>query len=54
MHAVNLKSMFHTLKAAMPHMVAQRSGKVVNISSVTFHLGMANKNCEASTNDSKM
>ena len=42
MQAVNLKSMFHCLQAALPHMVAQRSGKVVNISSVTFHLGMGN------------
>jgi 3-oxoacyl-[acyl-carrier protein] reductase len=42
MQAVNLKSMFHCLQAALPHMVARRSGKVVNISSVTFHLGMGN------------
>jgi 3-oxoacyl-[acyl-carrier protein] reductase len=42
MQAVNLKSMFHCLQAVLPHMVARRSGKVVNISSVTFHLGMAN------------
>ncbi len=42
MQAVNLKSMFHCLKSVLPHMVARRSGKVVNISSVTFHLGMAN------------
>jgi NAD(P)-dependent dehydrogenase (short-subunit alcohol dehydrogenase family) len=41
MHQVNLKSMFHTLQLVLPHMVARRSGKVVNISSVTFHLGMA-------------
>lgn len=41
MHEINLKSMFHTLQLVLPHMVAQRSGKVVNISSVTFHLGMA-------------
>ena len=42
MQAINLKSMYHCLKLVMPHMVARRSGKVVNISSVTFHLGMAN------------
>jgi len=42
MQAINLKSMYHCLKLTMPHMVARRSGKVVNISSVTFHLGMAN------------
>jgi 3-oxoacyl-[acyl-carrier protein] reductase len=41
MQDVNLKSMFHTLQAVLPHMVKQRAGKVVNISSVTFHLGMA-------------
>jgi 3-oxoacyl-[acyl-carrier protein] reductase len=41
MQEVNLKSMFHTLQMVLPHMVAQGSGKVVNISSVTFHLGMA-------------
>ena len=42
MQAVNLKSMFHCLKSVLPHMLERRSGKVVNISSVTFHLGMAN------------
>ena len=42
MQAINLKSMYHCLKLVLPHMVARRSGKVVNISSVTFHLGMAN------------
>jgi len=41
MQEINLKSMFHTLQTVLPHMVAQRAGKVVNISSVTFHLGMA-------------
>jgi 3-oxoacyl-[acyl-carrier protein] reductase len=41
MQDVNLKSMFRTLQAVLPHMVAQRSGNVVNISSVTFHLGMS-------------
>ncbi|HXB69002.1 MAG TPA: SDR family NAD(P)-dependent oxidoreductase [Candidatus Acidoferrales bacterium] len=39
MQAINLKSMYHCLKLVMPHMVTRRSGKVVNISSVTFHLG---------------
>jgi 3-oxoacyl-[acyl-carrier protein] reductase len=42
MHDVNLKSMFHTIKAVAPHMLERRSGKIVNISSVTFHLGIAN------------
>jgi 3-oxoacyl-[acyl-carrier protein] reductase len=40
MHDVNLKSMFHTSRAVLPHMIEQQSGKIVNISSVTFHLGV--------------
>jgi NAD(P)-dependent dehydrogenase (short-subunit alcohol dehydrogenase family) len=42
MQAINLKSMFHLAQAVLPGMVARRAGKLVNISSVTFHLGMAN------------
>jgi 3-oxoacyl-[acyl-carrier protein] reductase len=42
MQAVNLKSMYHCLQLVLPHMVARRAGNVVNISSVTFHLGMGN------------
>jgi len=42
MHDVNLKSMYHGLKLVLPHMVAHGSGNVVNLSSVTFHLGMDN------------
>src|SRR6185437_1743225 len=41
MQHVNLKSMFHASKAVLPHMVSQRTGKIVNISSVTFHLGVS-------------
>ncbi|HTS63572.1 MAG TPA: SDR family NAD(P)-dependent oxidoreductase [Candidatus Acidoferrales bacterium] len=41
MQEINLKSMFHAMKAVLPHMQARRAGKIVNISSVTFHLGMA-------------
>jgi 3-oxoacyl-[acyl-carrier protein] reductase len=41
MQDTNLKSMFHSMKAVLPHMVARGSGRIVNISSVTFHLGMA-------------
>jgi 3-oxoacyl-[acyl-carrier protein] reductase len=40
MHDVNLKSMFHTSKCVLPHMINRRAGKIVNISSVTFHLGV--------------
>jgi 3-oxoacyl-[acyl-carrier protein] reductase len=41
MQDVNLKSMFHTIKLVLPHMVDQRAGKIVNISSITFFTGMA-------------
>lgn len=41
MQDVNLKSLFHICKLALPPMMAQRSGKIVNISSVTFFKGMA-------------
>jgi 3-oxoacyl-[acyl-carrier protein] reductase len=39
MQEVNLKSMFHCIKAVAPGMVSRGSGKIVNVSSVTFHLG---------------
>jgi 3-oxoacyl-[acyl-carrier protein] reductase len=39
---INLKGVFHCTKAVLPHMVEQRAGKVVNISSVTFFKGLAN------------
>jgi 3-oxoacyl-[acyl-carrier protein] reductase len=42
MQSINLKSMFHMTQAALPDMIERRSGKIINISSVTFHLGMAN------------
>ena len=42
MQNINFKSMFHTMKAVLPHMVSRGAGKIVNISSVTFHLGMDN------------
>jgi 3-oxoacyl-[acyl-carrier protein] reductase len=41
MQDINLKGMFHCIQAVLPHMISQRAGKIVNISSVTFHLGMA-------------
>jgi 3-oxoacyl-[acyl-carrier protein] reductase len=42
MQDTNLKSMFHSSQAVLPHMMRQGSGKIVNISSVTFHLGVEN------------
>ena len=41
MQNINLKSMFHTTQTVLPGMLSRRAGKIVNISSVTFHLGMA-------------
>jgi 3-oxoacyl-[acyl-carrier protein] reductase len=40
MQDINLKSVFLCTKLVMPHMVKQRSGAVVNISSVTFFTGL--------------
>ncbi len=40
MQDINLKSMFHSQQAVLPHMIGRRHGKIVNISSVTFHLGV--------------
>ena len=42
MQNVNVKSMFHCIKAVAPHMLSQGSGKIVNLSCVTFHLGTPN------------
>jgi len=41
-HDVNLKGTFHCTKLVLPHMVAQKSGKIINISSVNFWFGKAN------------
>ncbi|MBM3738897.1 MAG: SDR family oxidoreductase [Acidobacteria bacterium] len=41
MQDVNLKSLFHISKLVLPSMIERRSGKIVNISSVTFFKGMA-------------
>jgi 3-oxoacyl-[acyl-carrier protein] reductase len=42
MHDINLKSVFHCTKLVLPHMVRQKSGAIVNISSVTFFTGLQN------------
>ncbi len=42
MHDINLKSIFHSSQAVLPQMIKQGAGKIVNISSVTFHLGTPN------------
>lgn len=41
-HNVNLKGVFRCTRAFLPPMAARGAGKIINISSVTFHLGMAN------------
>ena len=41
MQDTNLKSMFFLCRAVLPHMAQRGFGKVVNISSVTFHTGPA-------------
>jgi 3-oxoacyl-[acyl-carrier protein] reductase len=41
-HNLNLKGVFHCTKLVLPHMVKQRSGKIVNISSASFHKGLEN------------
>lgn len=42
MIAINLKSLYTLTKLVVPHMVEKRSGAIVNISSITFFLGMEN------------
>ena len=40
MQEVNVKSLMHTCQLVLPHMIARRSGKIVNISSVTLWIGV--------------
>jgi 3-oxoacyl-[acyl-carrier protein] reductase len=42
MQDINLKSVYRCTKLAVPHMIRQASGTIVNISSVAFFLGMKN------------
>ena len=42
MQDTNLKSIFRFCRAVLPHMTQRGFGKVVNISSVTFHVGSSN------------
>ncbi len=42
MQDINLKSIFQITQATLPQMIAQGQGKIINISSVTFYLGLAN------------
>jgi len=42
MQDINLKGVFHCTRLVLPSMVKQRSGHIVNISSVTFFLGARN------------
>jgi 3-oxoacyl-[acyl-carrier protein] reductase len=42
MQDVNLKSVYLCCREALPHMARQQSGAIVNISSVTFFLGVRN------------
>jgi 3-oxoacyl-[acyl-carrier protein] reductase len=39
---INLKSMFHSSQVVLPSMIQRGMGKIVNISSVTFHIGTPN------------
>lgn len=41
LQSTNLSSMFHMAQATLPDMINRRSGKMINISSVTFHQGVA-------------
>jgi 3-oxoacyl-[acyl-carrier protein] reductase len=40
MQSVNMKSMYHACQLVLPSMMKQRSGRIINISSVTVWLGV--------------
>lgn len=46
----NLSSVFYCCRAAIPHMVSQKSGKIINISSIW---GVSGASCEAAYSASK-
>ena len=48
--AVNLHAVFYTCRALLPHMIARKSGKIINISSVW---GMTGASCEVAYSASK-
>ncbi len=50
MFAVNMKGMFNTCKAALGHMVHQKSGKIINLSSIW---GICGASCEVCYSASK-
>jgi 3-oxoacyl-[acyl-carrier protein] reductase len=41
MMEINLKSLYHSCRLILPHMIEQKAGKIVNISSVTVWIGVA-------------
>ncbi|MBR3934466.1 MAG: 3-oxoacyl-ACP reductase FabG [Clostridia bacterium] len=47
---VNVKGLFSTVKAAMPYMVRQKKGKIINISSIW---GMVGASCEVAYSTTK-
>ncbi len=50
MFAINMKGMFNTCKAALPHMVHQKRGKIINLSSIW---GICGASCEVCYSASK-
>lgn len=48
--AVNVDSVFHCCQAALPYMIGQKSGKIINVSSIW---GITGASCEAAYSASK-